>query len=417
MKYSVDVPYWDDWLIVSLLEKSYQGTLTSGDFFADDSHPHRIVFPRVIILILARLSGWNLKYQFLINIILGVLIFLTVIAQLKSTIPDLFLSTASWLIPVFGLLVFSLSQWENWFWGWQICIFLNVWAVVTGIYLLSLSKWGWIGLAVATGLGIIATFSFGNGLLFWPIGLFIIVTSTRKKRHKWLSAAIWILVSLIILITYLYYPDPLRSRGLSWNANVSFVFRYLGTPLIRIGFGYPIEWISVWYIGFFSIVSVVMSIFVVLRYCRVSIHTIAPWISLILFAIGSGILTSLGRPSDQSIVSRYVTISSLYWIAEIVFLFLIARHVVFISKPGKKIILVRLASVSIIATIVLLVGFQLLVCARVYSYRSRKLRAARERLSTLHYGDSSILGPRCRTLPIEHLIFLKKHQLSVFRER
>jgi hypothetical protein len=417
VKYSIDVPSWDDWMIVPLLEKSYQGTLTVNDFLADDSHPHRIAFPRLIILISARLTGWNIKYQYLINILLGVGIFSVVIAQLKSTIPDLLRSAACWLIPVFGIFVFSLSQWENWFWGWQICIFLNVWAVLNGIYLLSHPKGGWIRFTVAIGLGVIATFSFANGLLFWPIGLLIIVTSTCRKRSKWFACALWALFSLSILKIYLYYPDPLRGGWFGWNGNLSFVLRYLGTPLMRFGFGDYFEWRAVRYVGFFSIVIVVINIFVLLRYCRISIRRLAPWISLILYAIGSGVLTSLGRTAEHSVSSRYVTISSLYWLSSVVVLFLIVRHIVSAVKPGATVGLIRLACAAIIVIIVLMAGYQSLENARVFRYRSRELQAARDRLSTLHYGDSSILGHHCRTLPVRHLILLKKYQLSVFRER
>src|SRR5262245_62975011 len=66
--YSVDVPFADQWALVPLLEKSYRGTLTLRDLWSQHNE-HRLLFPRMIMLVLARLSGWNLRYELAVNIL------------------------------------------------------------------------------------------------------------------------------------------------------------------------------------------------------------------------------------------------------------------------------------------------------------------------------------------------------------
>jgi len=55
-RYAVPVPYWDQWEFVPLLEKTYHGQLTFHDLWAQHNE-HRILFPRIIMLALAHLTG------------------------------------------------------------------------------------------------------------------------------------------------------------------------------------------------------------------------------------------------------------------------------------------------------------------------------------------------------------------------
>ena len=57
--YSVNVPVWDDWEMVPLIQKAEQGTLSFKDLYAPHIS-HRIFFPRLIILALMKISGGNL---------------------------------------------------------------------------------------------------------------------------------------------------------------------------------------------------------------------------------------------------------------------------------------------------------------------------------------------------------------------
>src|SRR5208282_4675420 len=61
-RYAVSVPFGDQWELVPLLEKTYHETLTFHDLWAQHNE-HRILFPKIIMLGLAHLTGWNIYYE------------------------------------------------------------------------------------------------------------------------------------------------------------------------------------------------------------------------------------------------------------------------------------------------------------------------------------------------------------------
>src|SRR5215208_7141850 len=71
---TVDVPFADQWALVPLLERSYRGTLSLHDLWAQHNE-HRLLFPRLIMLALARLSAWNTHIEMLANVGLAAGIF------------------------------------------------------------------------------------------------------------------------------------------------------------------------------------------------------------------------------------------------------------------------------------------------------------------------------------------------------
>src|SRR6185503_3278270 len=61
-RYSVDVPFYDQWEFLPLLDKMYQEQLTFGDLWAQFNE-HRIFFPKLLMLGLARLTHWNIRCE------------------------------------------------------------------------------------------------------------------------------------------------------------------------------------------------------------------------------------------------------------------------------------------------------------------------------------------------------------------
>jgi hypothetical protein len=61
-RFAVNVPVWDDWERVRLIEKFEEGEMTVGDLYA--SHiEHRMVIPRIVMLMLNKWSGGDLRAE------------------------------------------------------------------------------------------------------------------------------------------------------------------------------------------------------------------------------------------------------------------------------------------------------------------------------------------------------------------
>ena len=136
VRFAVGVPFLDHWELVPVLEKSYAGTLSFADVWAQHNE-HRILFPRLIMLALARVSDWNTHLELEVNIVLGLGILVVYALQVKSTARELRHPDLTWAIPLASLVVFSVTQYENWLWGWELQFFLNLFCVVAGVLVLA----------------------------------------------------------------------------------------------------------------------------------------------------------------------------------------------------------------------------------------------------------------------------------------
>jgi len=108
--YKVDVPHWDQWCLVPYLDKYFSGTLTLRDLWAQHNE-HRLLFPRIIMILLAAYTGWNISYELAVNILLAVGIFGTLAYYIKKLETQIDNFSAALAIPIVSVVVFSLSQW------------------------------------------------------------------------------------------------------------------------------------------------------------------------------------------------------------------------------------------------------------------------------------------------------------------
>ena len=113
-----------------------------------------------------------------------------------------------WSIPVLSIIIFSLSQGQNWLWGFQLMVPMNVLAVVAGFVLLQTPN-NWAKYSAAILLGVIASYSFANGVSYWFIGLFILLVLTFDNRRLMISrVAIWLVAAGLTILLFTYrLPD------------------------------------------------------------------------------------------------------------------------------------------------------------------------------------------------------------------
>jgi hypothetical protein len=133
--FSVNVPVDDEWRLASLFQKIAQGNVTFKDFWALHSN-HRIVFPKIIIAVLAFASRWNINYQLCLSIGLAAITF---IAMYKlSSMQVKYVADDVWHLAniLTCILLCSLVQHENWLWGFQLAWFFVNFCFVAAVYAL-----------------------------------------------------------------------------------------------------------------------------------------------------------------------------------------------------------------------------------------------------------------------------------------
>lgn len=418
-RYKVDVPFWDQWNFVPLLGKSYESGITFGDLWAQHNE-HRLLFPRLIMLGMAHASRYNIVWELIVILLLAAATFSLLWRQFLRTARDRGYSGFPWALPVFSLLIFTLGQAENWLWGWQIQIFLNVLAAVAGLSLLGGREFRWSQFWSAVGLGIVATYSFANGLIFWPLGfLALLLVPPGNKRQKNLALSSWTAFTALVLFSYLYQFRYQSPSGKPWTQFLSqpgeyliYLLKYLGRPVINTeGYALALGFIGLVLFGAFS--------FLFLRNKRGEARASLPFFLFGLYSLGCGLLTGVGRVgfgSAQAMSGRYVPFSALIWVSDFVILYALAHEV---RAKGKTSAMRVLALTGIgVLSLALVFGIgrtSYRVGYRVFkSYHSR-MSAARAEL--IRGEDKQVLlnlyidADTVRRGAEE----LRKHKLSVFR--
>ena len=312
-RYGVNVPHWDQWEFVALLEKAYAGKLSLADLFSQHNE-HRLFFPRLFMLPLAAVSHYNTLLEMYFGWLLLLLCSVVIFCAYRQKF-GLSESTLLRFVPVTWLL-FSWRQYENLLWGWQITFFMTAFAVVLTHYLLTSSKGLDKYLFLAIGSGIVASFSNSNGLLVWPIGLLQIWTRDQRvqsdsKSSSRLNASVWVLTAACVCLLYFIdYTKPQNHPSLlhvvtAPFSSLRYLLAVLGSPL---GFKR----------GTAIAAGLLLTAVGILAYCieikKSSKLTISFWDSLVLFALLSGLMLAVGRSgfgAGQALASRYTTFTIL----------------------------------------------------------------------------------------------------------
>ncbi|HUW59615.1 MAG TPA: hypothetical protein VMZ06_01315 [Candidatus Bathyarchaeia archaeon] len=402
--YHIDVPFLDEWEYMLILPKSYEGTLSLADLFALHNE-HRLFFPRLIMLGLARLTHWNMLYETGAAVVFAAGAFGLLVLQLHATGREVGRNLLV-AAPVLSLVHFSLSQWQNWFMPCQFLMFLNLLAVIGTVVALSWPMLGWAHLAGGILLGVMASYSFANGLSVWPIGLLCLAAATEGRR-RWAYAAIWCCAGAIVVAVYFYgYKSPSYhpSPWLTLHEPLAFalyILQYLGAPVVDYdGFGAA------------AVGAVGLAILLVCSYVlipRMGVRALAPYWGLAFYAICGAATTGLGRLGfgiDQATSSRYITVGNLLWVCDAVLLFLALRGVRGkVVASAAAVVFILLASVNSV--------YGTLKWTERYVFR---LPARAELISG---GTNEDLLQRLHPNPqivIERREILKKYRLGVFRE-
>ena len=196
--FGINLVYWDQWDFLPYLEKLFQGTLTIEDIFSQHNE-HRLFFPRLIMLVLAGITHYNtvaeMYASWVICICSGIAVFLLFRWMFaKSCNICLYFIPVSWII-------FSIRQYENLLWGFQIQIFLCVLGMVIAIAMLEFSEKNLYFFLVSIAGAVIASYSFMNGLSVWPAGLVMIWLSSNHRTQKLI---LWVISGAITVFLYFY---------------------------------------------------------------------------------------------------------------------------------------------------------------------------------------------------------------------
>ncbi len=329
--YAVDIPVWDEWWgVVPLLQKYFSGALHPGDFWAQHNE-HRLVFPKLLLLGLALVSDYDVRWDMVASIAFALLFYACIGMHLFLNRRALGMERSwIWLWTLAAYAVFSLRQHENWFWGFQVQWYMNVAGMALGAFVLTNKRMTPKVFVLLVCCGVFSLFSLSAGALYWvlvPVFLLLMQIRGATIPHIRTYIALWCALFVALLFFYFlnlergYYPGGLFHFFEAPGDSVRYVLLYLAGMLTEINstnlvslllgasglavFLFGGAWILWWANA---------------ARCRASLF----FLFLGCYAIGCALITGIGRSGfgvEQASASRYTTISMLLWLAVFYLLF------------------------------------------------------------------------------------------------
>ncbi|MGD1809279.1 hypothetical protein ACP6PL_28130 [Dapis sp. BLCC M126] len=313
-----------------LFIKISQNSLSWQDLIAQHNESRKL-FPRLIFLGLAYLTNWDVRYEMLAIFLLACLVSVNIYRLNRLTVKLNIFPTL--LIAFLGnILIFSAIQYDNWFWGIQLVVFMPIVCITTAISVIYSHLNIRYKFLICTLLCIISTFSYSNGMIAWVIILPVLTLVSAKSRsdllkQKWLFFS-WIAVFVTNIIIYFYdYRKPEVSPSIipafqNPEQTLQFFLGFLGSPL---GSGYQISpLISSVFIGGLEIgIFLCLCLYLIKNIQDYSLlKRMIGWIMIGFYSIVSALITSIGRVEfgiETALSSKYTTFS-IYLIVVIIHL-------------------------------------------------------------------------------------------------
>ncbi len=426
--FGVDAPLIDHWSMVEDLKRYYAGTWGLSDLFRSHNG-HRLFVPRLILVPLADLTGWNTRVEMGLNLVAALGILWVLGRRIRRCLGATGATSPMWVLPVVSLALFSLNQWENWLWGFQINVFLVVLWVVWGFEFFG----GWALMAGrylgAVLFGLLATLTQGSGLVYWPVGAAMILAIREvSPRRSGALLLLWLAIAAAVYVVYFQRLPEDSTFEVSRFAVESpwrylrFVLSLLGAPVVSFsGSAWPPRESSVApAVGAIGLVLYAVSARrAIHRLGPERAHLLLPLLGWAAFSLGVtfqiGISRGVVGPAG-AMASRYMTLTTPFWIS-------LLGHLAVASRPpaepvpgraGREwpVALMRLAVASLAV---------LMLASSVHSvpvfpaHHALEAPARAEMLRGEVDGFLQRLHPRVESVR-KYLDVLRAHRLSVFRE-
>jgi hypothetical protein len=407
--FGVNVVFVDEFTFIPYIAALQTKTLTLQALF-EPYNEHRLLFPRLVQLATASVTHFNTKAEMFLYwlCLCGICaLFLLIFTKANG-----FSFSSLLLFAPASYLIFSLRQFENFLFGWEICWGLAALFSILAIYLLQLRRSDVLSLALAMASGVIASFSILAGLLIWPAGLVemaYLSRNPRRRRFLWVAVSDWLLAGIAVFAVYFhrlerpsYLPGPSSILQAPLHS-LRFFLAALGAPL-------AVEPNDAAAIG---ILLGCFAVFVfVHQWRRPYSRSAAVWVAVLAFGLASEVILAAGRSSfgiDLAVGSRYTTFGLLG---------LAALYLWCVTQLDWKRMPETLAGSALLT--LLAVGTVAGYSDALYQGRSLMLDRkdlARYELNFDRYTDAE-LAPHFVATPVlsiaQQLVYLRNEGLSVF---
>ena len=331
LQYHYRVPYLDHWDIITLYASLKSGSFDLSDLFLLHG-PHWHASGYAVLLALAEVTAMEHWAESLASVVFAALGFLALARMLDRSIGQLQLRQATlWIYTFSAFLYFSLDQAANWLWGWQVAIFISNAGALWAIERLTKGTPTLLNTTLAAIATAISVYGFGTAWALIPIGFaLLILYGALRSRVGIYSLALWSALSALLLFHFFWVFADKKSMYVNqvpvtldfldvttYIGLTHFAINFISSPLIGNTMRDVHVTVPVTLIG---LTILIWSVRALNKNKKTSVlRSVAPFLSLAVFALGSGLLTALGRweefGANQAFVDRHVSFGQFFWIA------------------------------------------------------------------------------------------------------
>ena len=300
-KYALDAPLWDDFALIDFILKIHARTNTLGQnlslFFAQHN-AHRIVYDRLMFYCVYELTG---KINFKILMFIGNLSLMGILYYFYKSLSVSRLS--AWIFVPIPFLLLSLQGHENTFWAMASLQNYGVlcW-VMASLYYLTINK----KLALSIFFAVLATFTSGNGLFVFGLGILALWLQNRPKQ----TFLAWGISAVASISLYFWQYSRLPQEVLSTKFIINF-FSFMGAAFADGSANYKVPFV----VGILLFISILLLFLSDLNFKKYAfgLKQLPDYKQFIYLFIGFLFISALlvatshkeGLPIEETLVSRY----------------------------------------------------------------------------------------------------------------
>ncbi|MGH7869472.1 MAG: hypothetical protein ACREP9_18030, partial [Candidatus Dormibacteraceae bacterium] len=230
-RYSLNVIIGDQWDDLVVIGHSYSHLFDWSSLWAQHNE-NRILFPNLLVLLLTYTTHFNVQVEEYISAGMLAVATALIVCSHKRRSPS-----APWLYycPV-ALLAFSIVQYQNALWGFQMAWYLVLLSLAVTISLLDRLSLTWLAFFGAIAAGAVGSFSSLQGLLIWPAGLLLLYHRRRRLAYTltWIGAA----VASVVLYFFNFDTSLAPHHQYAWHHPLSAVKFYIFAVGDVVGFAF-----------------------------------------------------------------------------------------------------------------------------------------------------------------------------------
>jgi len=302
--FSVNVPFWDQWVEIFFIRNFVEHHLSLSTLFMQvmDSRP---VFPTLFALFTGTVMKYDVRFEVFIIFVLFISAFVSLVTMYAKD-HGLYIRSLMFFIPV-SWFFFNFYLISNFLMGIHVSQALVILALLCAVMLLDRCKTFNVNFFLAVGASIIATYSFIAGLLVWPACAILLLLQNGDKKFRLFLT--WVAVSLVMFFVYFqgyHKPDITPPIGASISSPfITFAgfVTSVGSPVTHNPFFAPLA----------GILLLVLAAGLLINNRKdLCFDTNGKWIAILAFSLfvsGAIVAGRGGWGSDVGLAARYFLIT------------------------------------------------------------------------------------------------------------